>query len=291
MRGARRSHRGAVRAPRRPSPGTAPRAARTSRTGSTRPSSRPRSPTAAPPGRRRRSPSTRPHPVSPAPPCPPHPSARTATARTRPPRSPTVPRRPAASASGSWTPAATSCAGSTAGVRARLARTRVSWDGRIASGGGLVAAAEGVYRFVVERRDDAGNVARQGLKVTLDRTLGRPVAAPVTISPDGDGVRDTTKLGFTLSRRGHRQGAHPGRRRGRPHAGAGRPLGRRTLRRVGRTGRLRRVPRQLPAHLHRHRRLGHRREQRDQGSGRRPLPPEALRRSRQDDDGGHRPRS
>ena len=88
------------------------------------------------------------------------------------------------------------------GWRAREARPyTLSWDGRIATGGGLVAAAEGVYRFVVERRDDAGNIARQGLKVALDRTLGRPVAAPVTISPDGDGVRDTTKLGFTLSRR------------------------------------------------------------------------------------------
>jgi hypothetical protein len=87
------------------------------------------------------------------------------------------------------------------GWRAREARPyAVSWDGRVTSGG-LTAAAEGVYRFDVERRDGAGNVARQGFKVNLDRTLMGPVAAPVTVSPDGDGVRDTTKLGFNLSRR------------------------------------------------------------------------------------------
>lgn len=87
------------------------------------------------------------------------------------------------------------------GWRAREARSyTVSWDGRVTSGSGLVFAADGAYRFVVERRDEAGNVARQGLKVILDRTLGDPAATPVTVSPNGDGVRDTTKLGFTLTR-------------------------------------------------------------------------------------------
>ena len=65
------------------------------------------------------------------------------------------------------------------GWHAREARSyTVSWDGRVTSGSGLVAAAEGVYRFDVERRDEAGNIARQGLKVTLDKTLARPGRHP-----------------------------------------------------------------------------------------------------------------
>jgi flagellar hook assembly protein FlgD len=88
------------------------------------------------------------------------------------------------------------------GWRAQEMRSyAVTWDGRIASGGGLAAAPEGLYRFGVERRDEAGNIARQGLKVTLDKTLRSPAATPVTLSPDGDGVRDVTRLGFTLTRR------------------------------------------------------------------------------------------
>ncbi len=88
------------------------------------------------------------------------------------------------------------------GWRARKVRSySVTWDGRVSSGGGLVAAPEGLYRFDVERRDAAGNIARQGIKVTLDKTLAQPRATPVTISPDGNGVRDATKLGFTLTHR------------------------------------------------------------------------------------------
>ena len=87
------------------------------------------------------------------------------------------------------------------GWHARNAQSyTVAWDGRITSGSGLAAAPDGLYRFDVERRDAAGNVARQGVKVTIDRTLGSPSALPGTFSPDGDGVRDTTGLGFTLAR-------------------------------------------------------------------------------------------
>lgn len=79
-----------------------------------------------------------------------------------------------------------------------------AWDGRTesaASGGGLAPAPDGLYRFCVERRDLAGNVARQGVKVTVDRTLGHAVAAPVSFSPNGDGVRDATSIGFELTRK------------------------------------------------------------------------------------------
>ena len=77
----------------------------------------------------------------------------------------------------------------------------VSWDGLITSGGTLKAAPDGVYRFDVERRDAAGNVGRQGVKVTLDRTLAAPKAVPATFSPNGDGARDSTVIGFTLARK------------------------------------------------------------------------------------------
>ena len=77
----------------------------------------------------------------------------------------------------------------------------VTWDGRVTAGGGLTAAPDGTYRFDVERRDEAGNIARQGIAVTVDRTLGFPTAVPVTLSPDGDGTRDQTTLGFRLTRR------------------------------------------------------------------------------------------
>jgi flagellar hook assembly protein FlgD len=88
------------------------------------------------------------------------------------------------------------------GWKPREARSySVTWDGRIASGGGLVAAPDGQYRFDVERRDDAGNIARQGVKVVVDRTVGYPAAVPVTLSPDGNGVRDTTALTFKLTRK------------------------------------------------------------------------------------------
>ena len=76
-----------------------------------------------------------------------------------------------------------------------------TWDGKVSSGGKLVAAADGRYKFVVERRDAAGNLARRTCKVTVDRTLGFPTASPLTISPDGDGHCDSTTLGFSLTRR------------------------------------------------------------------------------------------
>ncbi|MCX6372007.1 MAG: N-acetylmuramoyl-L-alanine amidase, partial [Actinobacteria bacterium] len=76
----------------------------------------------------------------------------------------------------------------------------VTWDGKVSSDGKLVAAAEGEYTFSVECRDVAGNASRQGIKVALDCTLGFPSATPGTLSPNGDGAKDSTMLGFTLTR-------------------------------------------------------------------------------------------
>ena len=88
------------------------------------------------------------------------------------------------------------------GWRAREEKTyTISWDGRVTTGGSLAAAPDGVYRFDLERRDSAGNIARKGIKVVLDRTLSAPVATPATFSPNGNGARDATVLGFKLARR------------------------------------------------------------------------------------------
>ena len=75
-----------------------------------------------------------------------------------------------------------------------------TWDGTVSDGGRLIAAAEGHYRFVLECRDAAGNSARKSVGVDLDRSLGFPTASPQTFSPNGDGVADSTMLGFTLTR-------------------------------------------------------------------------------------------
>ena len=76
----------------------------------------------------------------------------------------------------------------------------VTWDGKVGSASALTAAADGQYRFDIERRDAAGNVARRGIGITVDRTVGYPAALPATFSPGNDGARDTTALGFKLTR-------------------------------------------------------------------------------------------
>lgn len=88
------------------------------------------------------------------------------------------------------------------GWRARETRSySVTWDGKIGLGAALTAPADGKYRFDVERRDAAGNIARQGVTIVVDRTVGHPAAVPATFSPGSDGVRDATALRFKLTRK------------------------------------------------------------------------------------------
>ena len=77
----------------------------------------------------------------------------------------------------------------------------LTWDGRVLVKDKLTAAPDGRYRFAVERRDAAGNTARQGVAVLLDRTLGFATATPAVFSPNGDTVHDETVLGFRLTRK------------------------------------------------------------------------------------------
>ena len=75
-----------------------------------------------------------------------------------------------------------------------------TWDGTVPDDGSSIAAAEGEYRFVLECRDAAGNSSHRSVAVVLDRSLGFPTATPQTFSPNGDGVADSTMLGFILTR-------------------------------------------------------------------------------------------
>jgi len=76
----------------------------------------------------------------------------------------------------------------------------VTWDGRILRGGALVDAPEGRNVLEITMRDLAGNDASVRRGVVVDRTLGFPTVSPSTISPNGDGARDSATVGFTLTR-------------------------------------------------------------------------------------------
>jgi len=82
--------------------------------------------------------------------------------------------------------AVTAAAATAAGAR------QLAWDGKVGPAGGLAAAADGAYSVVVRATDTAGNAASARRTVTVDDTLGHPAAAPLWLSPNGDGVRDAT---------------------------------------------------------------------------------------------------
>jgi flagellar hook assembly protein FlgD len=77
----------------------------------------------------------------------------------------------------------------------------VAWDGRITSADSLVGAPEGEALLRLDLKDAAGNRSSVVTTARIDRTLGYLTATPGTLSPNGDGVKDATALGFTLTRR------------------------------------------------------------------------------------------
>ncbi|HSL95478.1 MAG TPA: FlgD immunoglobulin-like domain containing protein [Thermoleophilia bacterium] len=79
-------------------------------------------------------------------------------------------------------------------------RVIVPWDGRIPVDDVLRRAPEGTYKVKLEVRDPAGNTGVTVLPVRLDLTAGFLTPAPPAFSPNGDGVKDETLLGFTLTR-------------------------------------------------------------------------------------------
>jgi flagellar hook assembly protein FlgD len=76
----------------------------------------------------------------------------------------------------------------------------LTWAGMVERSGKLVAAADGNYVLRLDLRDAAGNLRRTSYALTVDRTLGFARATPAAISPNGDGVQDAARLGFTLTR-------------------------------------------------------------------------------------------
>jgi flagellar hook assembly protein FlgD len=79
-------------------------------------------------------------------------------------------------------------------------RVIVPWDGKIPVDDVLRRAPEGPYQVKVELRDPAGNTGVTLLPVSLDLTTGFLTPAPPYFSPNGDGRKDETQLGFTLTR-------------------------------------------------------------------------------------------
>ena len=115
--------------------------------------------------------------------------------RVQPGRGLCGPRRHPRRATATWS------AGSTAGGRERPARTRsrgtaasppeaASWPRPTGSTASTSSAA-------TRRATSPARASRS----SVDRTVGFPAAVPVTFSPDGNGVRDTTALGFKLTRK------------------------------------------------------------------------------------------
>jgi flagellar hook assembly protein FlgD len=90
--------------------------------------------------------------------------------------------------------AVTAAAATASGAR------QLTWDGKVSSAGSLAAAADGTYSVVVRATDVAGNAATARRVVTVDDTLGHPAAAPLWLSPNGDGVRDATVVSFRTTR-------------------------------------------------------------------------------------------
>jgi flagellar hook assembly protein FlgD len=76
----------------------------------------------------------------------------------------------------------------------------VSWNGKLAAAGSWVPAGDGRDTFTVYARDALGLGSQAGGTVTVNSTLGFPLAVPHYFSPKGDGHLDTTALTFRLER-------------------------------------------------------------------------------------------
>ncbi len=74
--------------------------------------------------------------------------------------------------------------------------TRLTWRG---AGPGGAPVRDGRYRLVAEAVSGLERVS-QTADVVVDRTLGRLVVRPAAFSPNGDGRRDTLRLGLDLTR-------------------------------------------------------------------------------------------
>ena len=82
----------------------------------------------------------------------------------------------------------------------KAGKLHLVWDGKVSSGAGLAVAPDGSYDLVVSVTDAAGNTATAKRAVVVDDTIGNAHFVPVWVSPNGDGVNDTTVLSFRQTR-------------------------------------------------------------------------------------------
>jgi hypothetical protein len=101
----------------------------------------------------------------------------------------------------------------TLGVPAQVIASVADWNGGAAvpvftaglpagPGSFQVAAGtlpDGRYTLLVTATPTGGKAVSQQLELVVDRTLGSYAAAPVAVSPNGDGVSDTLTLSFVLA--------------------------------------------------------------------------------------------
>ena len=78
-------------------------------------------------------------------------------------------------------------------ARRRAQEYSVSWDGRVTSGSALAAAADGQYRFDIERRDAGGNAPVAASRSWSTAPSASPWPPPPRSRPTADGASDTTK--------------------------------------------------------------------------------------------------
>ena len=110
-----------------------------------------------------------------------------------------------ASGAGRWSFSAAPIRGSAVGAAVTTksgagGSASVTWTGR-SNGGAIVA--DGRYRLTLSATDNAGNHASRSWTVRVDRTPPAlaPRASVASISPNGDGAADATRLAWTSSER------------------------------------------------------------------------------------------
>jgi flagellar hook assembly protein FlgD len=85
-------------------------------------------------------------------------------------------------------------------VALRAGNATLACDGKVSGAAGLTVAPDGTYSLTLQATDSAGNTTTVSRSLTVDDTLGHPRLAPVWLSPNGDGVDDTTTLSFRTTR-------------------------------------------------------------------------------------------
>jgi flagellar hook assembly protein FlgD len=75
----------------------------------------------------------------------------------------------------------------------------MTWDGKYTPAGGTsTVVPDGTYTVRVTGKDAIGNAVQSSIPVTVDTTISKITINYTRFSPNGDGGRDTTTIGYTL---------------------------------------------------------------------------------------------